>query len=126
LLIVKANRNPFPVDYGLCNMTVTVYHDGGDGTYTRVVYRNAFLEHRKVQNIDRTGSQQVNSFLLVLPCSEQLVYVGDKVMRGEGPEISTREAWAAFVPAKVPGLVIVRSVDLKYWRDRLVHLEAAG
>lgn len=115
-----------PVDYRLCNQTVTVYHwDGGTG-YTRKVIENAFLDIKKVQNVDKTGSSEANGFLLVIPGSDVPVAVGDKVILGEGPEVSTREAWAAFIPSKVPGLVVVKYVDPKYWRGSVVHTEAGG
>ena len=119
-------RRSAPVDYGLCNQTVTVYHWDGKETYTRKVFHNAFLDFKKTQNVDKTGSKEVNAFLLVIPGASASVSVGDKVLAGEGPEIATREAWAAFIPAKVPGLVVVSYVDKKYWRDVVVHTEAGG
>lgn len=115
-----------PVDYSLCNQTVTVYHWDGKTTYTRTVYEKAFLDFKKTQNVDKTGSKEANSFLLVIPCGEQGVFVGDKVILGAGPDITTREEWAAFVPSRVPGLAVVAYVDPKYWQGRMVHLEAGG
>lgn len=114
-----------PVDYRLCNQTVTVYHKDGD-TYTRTVYERAFLDFRKTQTVDKTGSKEANSFLLVIPGDTQAVFVGDKVLLGVGLEIGTREAWAAFIPSKVPGLVVVSYVDPKYWNGKIVHTEAGG
>ena len=114
-----------PVDYRLCNQAVTVYHKDDD-TYTRTVYERAFLDFRKTQTVDKTGSKEANSFLLVIPGDTQAVFVGDKVLLGVGPEISTREAWAAFIPSKVPGLVVVSYVDPKYWDGKIVHTEAGG
>ena len=119
-------RNFTPIDYSkLCNQTVTVYHKDGD-KFTRATYDNAFLDFRKNQSVDRTGSKESNSFLLVLPGAVQSVFVGDKVLLGRGPEITFREEWAAFVPAKVSGLVVVDYVDPKYWNGQLVHTEAGG
>lgn len=114
-----------PVDYRLCNQTVTVYHHDGD-TYTRTVYRSAFLDFKKTQTVDKTGSKEANSFLLVIPGDSQAVFVGDKVLLGDGPEIDSREAWAAFIPSKVPGLVVVSYADPKYWDGKIVHTEAGG
>ena len=119
-------RNCNPVDYSKCNQTVTVYHWDGKTTYTRKVITNAFLDFKKVQSIDKTGSKETNAFLLVIPCSEQSVFVGDKVLLGEGAEVTTREAWAALIPSKVAGLVVVSYVDAKYWQGRMVHVEAGG
>lgn len=114
-----------PVDYRLCNQTVTVYHKDGD-TYTRTVHKNAFLDFKKTQSVDKTGSKEANSFLLVIPGSTQAVHVGDRVLLGIGPEITNREEWAAFIPSKVNGLVVVSYVDPKYWNGKIVHTEAGG
>lgn len=124
--MVRIKSRTSPVDYRLCNQTVTVYHWDGGTEYERKVFNNAFLDFRKTQNVDKTGSSEVNSFLLVIPGSVVPVAVGDKVMHGEGPEIVTREDWAAFIPAKVPGLVVVKYVDPKYWHGSVVHTEAGG
>ena len=120
-----ALRKKCPINYDLCNQTVTVYHKDGD-SITRTVHSNAFFEHKKTQNIDKTGSREANTFLLVIPGNKQSVFVGDKVLRGRGPVISTRGEWAAFIPAKVPSLAVVNYVDPKYWCDELVHTEAGG
>ncbi len=114
-----------PVDYSLCNQTVTVYHQQ-DGKYTRTVHTNAFLDFKKTQNVDKTGKSESSSFLLVIPGSTQTVYPNDKVLLGEGPEIADRTAWAAFNPKEVPGLVVVKYADPKYWSGKLVHTEAGG
>lgn len=118
-------RKRAPVDYAKCNQTITVYHRNGD-TITRTVYNRAFLDFKKTENVDKTGSREANSFLLVLPCSSQAVFIGDKVILGEGPEVISREAWAAFIPAKVRGLVVIGYVDPKYWNGEMVHVEAGG
>lgn len=120
-------RPTCPVDYRLCSQTVTIYHWDGKDTYTRkVVKRGAFLDFKKVQSVDKTGSTETNSFLLVIPGEVVLVAVGDKVLLGEGPEVADRAAWSALIPAKVPGLVVVKYVDPKYWRGCVVHTEAGG
>lgn len=123
--MVKIKRRNCPVDYRMCNQTVTVYHKDGD-TYTRTVYERAFMDFKKTQSVDKTGSKETNSFLLVIPGDEQAVFVGDKVMLGIGPEIGNREEWAAFIPSKVPGLVVVSYADPKYWNGKIVHTEAGG
>lgn len=118
-------RKRAPVDYAKCNQTITVYHRNGD-TITRTVYNRAFLDFKKTENVDKTGSREASSFLLVLPCSSQAVFTGDKVILGEGPEVVSREAWAALIPVKVPGMVVVGYVDPKYWNGEMVHVEAGG
>ena len=125
--MVRVRRREGPVDYSLCNQTVTIYHWDGKDAYTqKVIEKGAFLDFKKVQDVSKTGSTEVNSFLLVIPCSEVPVAVGDKVLHGEGPEITTREAWAGFIPSKVPGLVVVKYVDPKYWHGQIVHVESGG
>ena len=125
--MIQIRRRTSLVDYRLCNQTVTVYHWDGKDTYSRkVIKEGAFLDFKKVQSVDKTGSKETNSFLLVIPGEEIPVAVGDKVLHGEGPEVATREAWAAFIPSKVPGLVVVKYVDPKYWRGSVVHTEAGG
>jgi hypothetical protein len=114
-----------PVDYRLCNQTVTVYHKEDD-KYTRKVYIKAFLDHKKTQSVDKTGSKEDSSFLLVIPGDQQTVFIDDRVMLGEGPEITTREEWANFIPSKVDGLVVVSYADPKYWNGKIVHTEAGG
>ena len=124
-MLMLKRKDTCPVDYRMCSQTVTVYHKDGD-TVTRTVHTNAFFDFKKTQNVDKTGSREVNSFLLVIPCSEQAVFVGDKVLHGVGVEIATPEEWAAFIPAKVPNLVVVKYVDPKYWNGQMVHTEAGG
>lgn len=118
-------RNTCPVNYALCDQQVTVYHKEAD-TITRKVYDRAFLDFRKTLTTDKTGSKEANTFLLVIPGAEQAVFIGDKVMLGEGPEVATAKEWAAMVPVKVPGLVVVSYADPKYWRGSIVHTEAGG
>lgn len=126
-MMVRIKRRTSPVDYRLCNQTVTIYHWDGGTTYTRkVIERGAFLDFRKTQNVDKTGSKDANSFLLVIPGPVVHVAVGDKVMLGEGPEVADREAWSSFIPSKVQGLVVVKYVDQKYWNGSVVHTEAGG
>lgn len=115
-----------PVNYALCQQTVTVYHKVSDTEYTQTIHPRAFLDFRKNQSVDKTGSKEVNSFLLVIPGNKQAVEVGDKVLLGKGPDITDRKAWADFIPSKVPNLVVVKYVDPKYWGETMVHTEAGG
>ena len=114
-----------PVDYRMCNQTVTVYRQQ-DGQYLRMVYDRAFLDRKKTLSVDKTGSKEANSFLLVIPGDTQTVFAGDKVYEGIGPEIADSKAWAAFIPSKVPQLVTVSYADPKRWNGRIVHTEAGG
>lgn len=123
MLLVKKTC---PINYDLlCRQTVTVYRKEGE-EYSRKVYSKAFLDHKKTQSVDKIGSKEVNSFLLVIPGSVQTVFVDDKVYEGVGPEISTAEQWRDFMPVKVPGLVVVKYADCKKWDNTIVHTEAGG
>lgn len=116
-----------PLDYSLCCQTVTVYRREADGSYSRRVLENrAMLDYRQVRNTSRRGSKTAHGFLLVIPCSEPCLAVGDKVLPGVGPEISTREEWEAFIPARVEGLVVIGRVDPKFWMGRLIHMEGSA
>ena len=133
-----------PRTYEKCNQTVTVYHQNADKTITRTVYDKAFLDFRKNQNVNKTGSTETNSFLLVIPrasitygtfqygggyyggdyiIATPTLYAGDKAYLGTGPVTIT---WADFIPVKVPGLVVIKYVDPKYWNGRHCHVEAGG
>ena len=114
-----------PVDYRLCNQTVTVYHRDGEN-YTQTVHKQAFLDFKKTQTVDRVGAHEAISFLLVIPGSTQAVFPGDKVLQGVGPTVADRESWADMIPTKVLGLCVVQYVDCKYWAGRMVHTEAGG
>ena len=118
--------NKCPLDYSKCCQTVTIYHQDKPDSYTRAVIHRAFLDYRKNRNVDKTGNRESNSFLLVIPGQEVPVSIGDKVLLGEGPEITTRQEWADFIPAKVPGLVMVKYVDPKFWQGVPCHVEAGG
>lgn len=118
-------RPTCPVDYKFCNQTVTVYHKE-ENTVTRTVYTRAFLDWKKTQTVDKTGSREANSFLLIIPGSSQAVFVDDKVYEGIGPEITDRAAWAEFIPSKVSGVVVVSYADTKKWENKIVHTEAGG
>ena len=118
-------KNTCPVDYRMCRQKVTVYHKEGD-SFTTTVHEKAFLDFRKNQTMDKTGSREVNAFLLVIPCKEQVVFVGDKVLLGEGQKVTTQAEWNALIPATMPGLCVVRYADPKYWETQMVHVEAGG
>lgn len=113
-----------PVHYGLCDQTVTVYHRAANGNITRTVVRNAYFEHRTAHTTDKNGTRSDSTFLLVVPGEVQPVSPGDKILPGEGPDCADRAAWAALIPVKVPGLVVVQDVSPQYWQGRVVHWEA--
>lgn len=120
-----------PSLYGLCRQTVTVYHPAETG-YVRTVYPKAYFELRRSRSLDysqnqslsRIGPKETSAFLLVIPGGVQAVCPGDKVLLGVGPEISDPEAWAAFIPSRVPGLAVVTWAEPKFWNGQMTHTEA--
>lgn len=119
---------PLINDYSLCKQMVSIYHCEGSEVTRTVVYP-AYLDFKKTENVDSTGSGEANSFLLVIPCAESPVAVGDKVMVGEGPVVDAEDPmgwWRSFVPVKHVGLAVVRYVDPKYWNGEMCHVEAGG
>ena len=118
-----------PVDYRLCKQTVTVYHplkdSRGQIASVDVTIQRGFLDFKKVRNVEKTGSSEATSFLLVIPGDQQMVFPGDKVLLGEGQPI-TAEQWRDLIPTRVPGLCVVKYADLKYWNGQPVHTEAGG
>ena len=115
------------LSYRLCDHTVTIYRRIDSTTFTRRVVHDAFLDYRKNRNIDKTGAKDASSFLLILPTSDpQALRVEDKVCMGEGPRIGSQKEWNEFIPAKVPGLAVVKYVDPKYYHGACVHIEAGG
>lgn len=125
MVVVKKPNSP--LNYSLCNQTVTVYRaDNKDGfKCTKKVYKHAFLDFKKVVSVNKTGSKEENSFLLVIKGNADLK-PKDKVLLGVGKEIKTREEWAKFIPSTQANLVVIESVDPKYYNNEIVHIEAVG
>ena len=126
--MVKFNKPKIPLNYTLCNQTVTVYRASHDGEFscTKTVYdKKAFLDFKKVVSTDKTGSKEVNSFLLVIKGNADLK-PKDKVLYGVGEDIKTREEWAKFIPSSRAGLVVIETVDPKYYNGEICHVEASG
>lgn len=126
---MRRTLNGGPINYNLlCNQTVTVYRkEEGVNKFSKTIYKNAFLDFRKTVSTDKLGATESNSFLLVIPGSEQTVYPGDKVILGNGPDIPSGDFWSKeFIPSKVEGLVVVKYADPKYWNGKIVHTEAGG
>ena len=111
-----------PLDYSLCNQTVTVYRLQGE-TVLRQVVQGCYFESRTERKTDALGSRTDFGFLLVTPGPEQRVFPGDRVMPGVGPEIEP-EQWAGFIPAEMPGLYEAAYAAPYRWDGKLCHVEA--
>lgn len=123
-------RNNSPVDYEKCNQTISVFHLNGS-TVVKTVINGVFFDFKKNQSIEKTGSSEVNSFLLVIPKKNYSgvsspIYPGDKVVLGSTQTIADTTAWSQAIPSKVESLVVVKYVDPKYWNGAIAHWEAGG
>lgn len=110
-----------PLDYSLCDRTVTLYRWRG-GTVTRQVIDNAWYDYRTVQRTDALGSRQERAFQLIIPGDAALL-PGDRVYDGVGPVI-TAQQWAGFLPVCVAGLSQVQYVKPYFWQGQICHTEA--
>lgn len=140
LRVNRSARQSRPPDYSLCDQAVTVYHQDAGKHVSRTVIRGVHLDAKSSHTLDKAGSKTEHTFLLVIPqrsCAFMPPgeYTGnpgtytlaalDKVLPGEGPELADA-AWPSFLPARVPGLLIVRQIDPKYYSGKLCHVEVSG
>lgn len=111
-----------PLDYSLCDRTVTVYRRQGEQVLRQVV-TNCYFSKQEKRSVDTLGCRKEVTFQLIMPCTVQTVFPGDRIMEGVGPEVSVQQ-WPGFVPAGVAGLVEVAYVTPCYWAGELCHVEA--
>ena len=111
-----------PVDYGMCCQTVTVYRKKGDAI-ERTVVPGCFLQWKEETEDNSTGRRQERKFLLIQPGQRQMIFPGDRVLEGVGPEI-TLEEWAGFLPALVPNLGEAAYAEGFWWQNTFCHTEA--
>lgn len=110
------------MEYPLCDRTVTVYRLR-EGSVQRQVFDRCYFRRTDSLAADSRGLQRKSSFLLILP-GENLIYPGDRIYEGEGPQVSFGD-WPDFTPEKVPGLVVAQQATPFYWQGRLSHYEAS-
>ena len=103
------------MEYPLCDQTVTVYHMAGGEIFRQVIHGCYFQQQEK-----GTGPVE-RPFLLVIPGDTLQVFPGDRVLPGEGPEVTD---WDAFLPATEPQLARIGWVKPCYWQGTLCHTEA--
>ena len=111
-----------PLDYSLCDKTVTVYRRQAD-QILRLVAQACYYSWQEVQVTDERGCRRETKCLLIMPGDKQKVFVGDRIFDGVGPDIALQD-WAAFIPVKVAGLSEVSYVQPYYWDGMLCHVEA--
>ena len=126
MVTLKRQGNPVERAYELCDRPVTVYHRNGANDITRTVHPRAFIDRDKGRNVNKIGASEATGYLLVIPGDFQACQIGDKVVEGEGPEITTDSQWRSFIPSEVDGLIVIKHVDTKPWNGGIAHTEARG
>ena len=108
------------MDYSLCCQTVTVYRME-KGQLQRRVLEGCHYEYEDHLVQDVPGGRLERRFLLIVPGTEQRVFLGDRIYDGIGPE---GVDWCAFLPVNVPGLSQVAYVRPCWWGSEVCHIEA--
>lgn len=108
-----------PMDYSLCDQTVTLYRRRGENI-TRQVVENAHYAYERRQVTDQYGTREETAFLLVIPGEVEL-QPGDRVYDGIGPEIVD---WDGFTPVAVEGLSQAEYVRVWRWQGKACHTTA--
>lgn len=121
----------------LMSQTVTLYHPtfGSEFSCRRQVVDGVAYQWQHSRSIDNLGKSYANrsllgetaetEALLILP-PEVEVALGDKVIEGEGPEITDARRWAAILPENTPSLTVVRTIKPRYWGGKLLFREVTG
>lgn len=136
-------------DYRFCTRTVTLYHRLPGKTFAaeRKVYKGAFLDWSVNRKEAESGTEYEVDFLMLLPSGirgrllyeEPEVYdalteeerkgrftlaPGDKLARGEGPQITSAAQWAAFTGKQ--GGALVKETAERWMGGEVLHLEAGS
>ena len=110
-----------PLDYSLCNQTVTLYRKETEGI-KRQVLTDCYLSASVSTPTESYGKSLEKKFRLMIP-GDRPVYCGDRIYSGIGPEVDT---WHSFVPASVPMLYEVSFAKPCYWAGEITHWEAGN
>lgn len=111
-----------PLDYSLCDQTVTVYHKQGNRVLRQVI-EGCYYHWREEQTEDAYGICRQTLCQLILPGAAHSISIGDRVYNGIGPQIGIGE-WATFLPVTVTGLSEINYVSPCYWEGTVCHTEA--
>lgn len=132
--------------YTLCDQVVTLYHGDMAAGFrcTRTVFRGAYWGSQTVTQHSKGGITEQSRYLLILPSGvdgrpqwvplhrwkEQpgtfTLCAGDKVLRGEGPVISTGDEWRSVISANYDDLLIVKDVKPLYLNGAVTHVEVSA
>ncbi len=109
-----------PLDYSLCNQTVTLYRLR-NGTVQRRVVDGVHYRYWTQEKLDAAGKSRETGCLLIIPGKAD-IQPGDRVYPGVGPQI-TAQTWAGFLPVQIPGLAQIRYVAPQWWQGEICHTE---
>lgn len=121
----------------LMSQTVTLYHPvfGSEFHCRRQVVEQVAYQWQYSRSVDNLGKSYANrsllgetaqtEALLILPPQVE-VELGDKVIEGEGPEITDARQWAALLPENTPSLTVVRTIKPRFWGGKLMFREVTG
>lgn len=110
-----------PLDYSLCDETVTLYRRTEDGVLRRVIPNARYIWEEHLTT-DASGAHQERKFLLILP-GQRDILPGDRVVGGIGPQI-TKAQWSTFLPVNTPGLSQVAYIKPCHYLGAVCHIEA--
>lgn len=130
--------------YEFCDQVVTLYHVEYHPEFRcrRIVFHGAYFDSREVLSQDVVSQSKERRCFVLLPCgngrpdwiesgmamplneNKFTLEPGDRILRGEGPEITTRQQWSGFIPVNISGLAVVKEVSAKEWKGVVRHVEA--
>lgn len=111
-----------PLDYSLCDQTVTIYRKQGQSVLRQVV-EGCFYSWQEEQTEDELGVRRDTKCLVILPGDTNWVSIGDRIYPGIGPQIQVGD-WSGFLPVTVAGLSEISYVSPCYWEGSVCHIEA--
>lgn len=110
------------VDYSMCCQTVTVYRKLSDRILRHVI-PGCFLQWKEYLAGEPGMQRLERGFQLIQPGEKQLVYYGDYVFEGEGPEV-TLDDWDFFVLTDGIAMGVVNYATAYRWEGIFCHTEA--
>ena len=111
-----------PLDYSLCQQTVTVYRKEGE-ELSRKVAEKCYFSASISTPTEHYGKSKEKKFLLIIPGEEIPLRPGDRIFVGIGPETVD---WQTFLPARIPEVFAVSFAKPCYWNGELTHWEAGN
>ena len=116
--MLKRKKN-LPLDYSLCNQTVTVYRRA---SLAREVLEGVYFEYADHREENSGVVGRSRSFLLIIP-GARAIEPGDMVLEGIGPALTR---WEDLQLGSYGRSCQVAAVQQRYYKGRVCHLEVRG